>query len=201
MYVLDTQDGSRTEMKSDDYRTVAGNFDKACIAVSPDDRYVALCCMDGMIRVADTSSYETAAKIPLQSYLRSFVSFTDDGTHLVMQGDDYRIRIWDMNAGSFVCTMDGSGSVDHIVCDDESGLLAICQGYGLFLFETGGYGCVAYADNGMFYLKDNDSILLSNDRRTICRTYYKDYKTLKEEAHRQFPGASLSDEKKVKYNI
>lgn len=201
MYVLDTQDGSRTEMKSDDYRTVAGNFDKACIAVSPDDRYVALCCMDGMIRVADTSSYETTAKIPLQSYLRSFVSFTDDGTHLVMQGDDYRIRIWDMNAGSFVCTMDGSGSVDHIVCDDESGLLAICQGYGLFLFETGGYGCVAYADNGMVYLKDNDSILLSNDRRTICRTYYKDYKTLKEEAHRQFPGASLSDEKKVKYNI
>ncbi len=137
----------------------------------------------------------------LQSYLRSFVSFTDDGTHLVMQGDDYRIRIWDMNAGSFVCTMDGSGSVDHIVCDDESGLLAICQGYGLFLFETDGYGCVAYADNGMVYLKDNDSILLSNDRRTISRTYYKDYKTLKEEAHRQFPGASLSDEKKVKYNI
>jgi hypothetical protein len=97
--------------------------------------------------------------------------------------------------------MDGTGGVDYIVCDEENGLMAICQGYGLYLFETEGYGCVAYADDGMVYLKDNASILLSNNRSTIYRTHYKNCKALMEEAEKQFPGAELSDEKKVKYNI
>lgn len=201
MYVIDTADGSRTDLKDDDYRIVAGSYGKECLAISPDDKYVALCCMDGMTRVVDTSSYETVAKIPLKSYLRSFVSFTDDGTHIVLQGDDYRIRIWDLTAGGFVYTMDGTGSVNYLVCDDENGLLAICQGSGLFLFETGGYGCVAYAADGLTYLKENKSILLGDNRSMVKRTYYKDYKTLIKEVEKQFPGAQLSDEKKVKYNI
>ena len=97
--------------------------------------------------------------------------------------------------------MDGTGSVTRLVCDDDSGLMAICQGEGLFLFETEGYGCVAYAENGLAYLKDDNSILLSNDRRTVQRIHYKDYKSLMEEAGKQFPDAVLSDEKKVKYNV
>jgi hypothetical protein len=38
--------------------------------------------------------------------------------------------------------------VEYISCDDESGLMAVSQGYSLFLFETAGYGCVAYAEDG-----------------------------------------------------
>jgi len=53
----------------------------------------------------------------------------------------------------------------------------------------------------MFYLESNDSILLSNDRANVQRIYHKDYKTLMDEAKKQFPGVTLSDEKKVKYNI
>ena len=120
---------------------------------------------------------------------------------LVIQGDDYRIRILDMETGKIVYTMDSSATVDHLVCDDENGLMAICTGYGLYLFETDGYGCVAYADHGLMYLKANKSILLSSDRKLIERTYYKNYEALIKEAEKQFPGAELSDEKKVKYNI
>ncbi|MBR5359765.1 MAG: hypothetical protein IK123_02645, partial [Lachnospiraceae bacterium] len=137
----------------------------------------------------------------LQSYLRSFVSFTDDGSHIVKQGDDYKIRIWDMGTKSYVGTIDGTGTVDYLVCDEESGLMAICQGYDLFLFETKGYGCVAYASDGVLYLKNNDAIILAHNRKDAKRTYYKDYKKLLEEAAKQFPGAQLSEEKMVKYNI
>ena len=201
MFIINTVDGSKTEIKDDKYRIVAGSYEKECIAISPDDKYVALCCMDGKTRVFDTETHETVAEIPLQSYLSSFVSFTDDSTHIVLQGDDYRIRIWDMKEGRFVYTMDGTSSVSYLVCDEDSGLMAICQGAGVFLFETNGYGCVAYAGDGLTYLKQNDSILLSNNMSTVERIYYKDYKTLIEEAKKQFPGAELSDEKRVKYNI
>nr|MCR5356881.1 hypothetical protein [Lachnospiraceae bacterium] len=200
MYVINTANGSRTDLP-DDYRLAAGSYDKICAAISPDDKYIALCCMDGILRVADAQTYETVAAIPLKSYLKSYVSFTDDGTHLVMQGDDYRIRILDMAGKKIVCTMDSPATIDHIVCDEDSGLMAICQGYGLYLLETKGYGCVAYASRGLLYLKSNDSILLSTDRKTVERTFYKDYKALIKEAQKQFPGAKLSDEEKIKYNI
>ena len=201
LFYLDTSSGEQTEITDDKYRTVAGSYDKKCLAISKDDKYVAVCCMDGVLRVLDTTTLTTCSEVPLQTYLRSFVEFTDDGSHIVMQGDDYKIRIWDMETKSFVTTMDGTGIVDYIVCDEESDLMAVCQGSDLFIFKTPEYGCVAYAADGIFYLKNSDSILISHNRQDVHKTYYKDYKKLIEEAYKQFPGAKLSDEKKAKYNI
>ena len=44
-------------------------------------------------------------------------------------------------------------------------------------------------------------MLVSYDGKDIKRSYYKDYNALMKEAARQFPAASLDDEKRVKYNI
>jgi hypothetical protein len=60
---------------------------------------------------------------------------------------------------------------------------------------------VAYAEDGLEYLKGDDSILVSIDRINIRRTYYKDYKKLMEEAKKQFPNATLTAEKRAQYNI
>lgn len=60
---------------------------------------------------------------------------------------------------------------------------------------------MAEADKGIGYLKGNDSILINGDNNKIKRTYYKDRSVLMEEAKKQFPGAALDDEKRVKYNI
>lgn len=201
LYIFDTSTGEQTEISDDKYRAISGSISEQYLAISNDDKYVALCCKDGVLRILDTATLTTYAEIPLQTYLRAFVAFTDDGSHIVMQGDDYRVRIWDMSSKSFVNSIDGTGIVQYIVCDDESGLMAVCQGSDLHLFETGTYGHVARADDGIFYLKSNDSILLSFNRRDVHRTYYKDYKKLMEEVGKQFPGAALSEEKKVKYNI
>ena len=201
LYAVDTATLERHEFKDDNMRTVAEGYYKDFMALSPDGRYLALCCADGMLRLADTSSFETVSEVPLESYLRSYVSFTDDGSHIVVQGDDYRIRIYDVEAKAYVTALESDGTIDHIVCDDKNGLMAVCTGSSLFLFETESYGIVAYAEDGLLYLKSNGSILVSMDRAEIRRTYYKDYRKLIEEAKKQFPGASLSDEKKTRYNV
>ena len=171
------------------------------MALSPDGKYLAVCCADGMMRLVDTDSFETVSEAPLESYLRSYISFTDDGKHIVVQGDDYRIRVYDVDSKAYITTVESDGSISHIVCDDESKLMAVCTGTSVFLFETTGYGRVAYAEDGLFYLKSNDSILVSIDRTNVRRTYYKDYKKLMDEARKQFPGAELSAEKKTRYNV
>ncbi|MCR5002280.1 MAG: toll/interleukin-1 receptor domain-containing protein [Lachnospiraceae bacterium] len=201
LYAIDTGTGDRTQPDDDRYKIVAGDYNKICMEVSPGGRYVGLCCSDGYLRILDSADLKTWAEIPFNSYLKAFIAFTDDESHIIMQGDDYRIRIWDIDAGGFVNTTNAAGTVSWIVCDEDRGLMAVCLLDSLYLYETAGYGCIANAGDGLAYFKSNDSILLSFDKMEIKRTFYKDYKALMEEAKRQFPGAALSDEKKVKYNI
>lgn len=201
LYALDTATCETHAFKDEKMKTVAEGYYKDFMALAPDGKSLALCCADGMMRVADTASFETVANVPLESYLRSYISYTDDGSHIVVQGDDYRIRIFDTEKGAYVTTIDSDGAIDHIICDEDSHLMAACTGMSLFLFETKGYGCVAYAEDGLEYLKGDDSILVSIDRINIRRTYYKDYKKLMEEAKKQFPNATLTAEKKAQYNI
>ncbi len=201
LYAVDTGNLERHEFKDDKVRTIAAGYFKDFMALSPNGKYLAICCVDGMMRLVDTDSFETVSSVPLESYLRSFISFTDDGKHVVVQGDDYRIRVYDIDSKAYITTVESDGSISTIVCDDESNLMAVCTGSSLFLFETKGYGRVAYAKNGLVFLKSNDSVLVSIDRKEIKRTYYKDYKKLMEEAKKQFPGATLSDEKKTRYNV
>ena len=201
LYAIDADDLERHEFKDEKIRTVAAGYYKDFMTLSPDGKYLAVCCADGMMRLVDTDSFETVSEAPLESYLRSYISFTDDGKYVVVQGDDYRIRVYDINSKAYITTVESDGSISYIVCDDDSSLMAVCTGLSLFLFETRGYGCVAYAEDGLLYLKSNDSILVSIDRTNIRRTYYKDYKKLMEEARKQFPGAELSAEKKTRYNV
>ena len=201
LYAVDTKNLTCYDFRDGKITTVAEGYFKDFMALSPDGSRLAICCADGMMRVVDTDSFETVSEVPLESYLRSYISFTDDGSHIVVQGDDYRIRIYDVSSKAYVTTLDGDGSISNIVCDDEDHLMAVCTGSSLFLFETKGFGCVGYAQDGLVFLKSNDSILMSIDRTNIRRTYYKDYKKLMEEAKKQFPKAILSDELRARYNI
>ncbi len=201
LYIWDIIKEERAEFKDDNLQTVAGSFEKEFMTLSPDGAYLAICCMDGYLRILDTKSLETYARIPFQTYLSAFTDFTDDGSCLVVQGDDYRIRIWDMKDKTFKNTMDASASVSRLICDEDSSLMAVCTGYGIYLYETGNYGCVGYAEDGILYLKEDDSILLSTDGKTIKKCHYKDYKELMQEAGRQFPDAALTEEKRAMYNV
>ncbi len=201
LYALDTATCETHAFTDENMRTVAEGYYKDFMALCPDQKSLALCCADGTMRVADTASFETVATVPLESYLRSYISYTDDGSHIVVQGDDYRIQIFDTKTGAYVTTIDSNGSIDHIVCDEDSHLMAVSTGMSLFLFETEGYGCVAYAEDGLEYLKESDSILVSMDGIKIRRTYYKNYQKLMEVAKKQFPNATLTAEKRAQYNI
>ncbi len=201
LYAIDVGTGERRDIDDDRLRIVAGNSDKVCMEVSPGGKYLGLCCFDGYLRILDRATLETRSEIPFDSYLKAFIAFTDDESHVIMQGDDYRIRIWDIDEGAFVNTINASGTVSWISCDEDSGLMAVCLLDSLYLYETAGYGCIAHAEDGLAYFKSNDSLVLSFDKMDIKRTFYKDYRTLMEEAKKQFPGAALSEEEKVKYNI
>ncbi len=193
--------GEITVLKDSKLRALADSNGKEYMALSHDGRTLVICCMDGCVRVVDTSNGYVREEIPLETKTHVFVSFTADDRCFVLQGDDYRIRIRDVEKGEYVNAFEGYGELKEIICNTEKGFMAACDGSNAVLFETEGYRTVAEVPDAVAYIKDENGFLLCRSNRRYCETSYKDYEALRKESDVQFPGAELSDEKKVQYNI
>lgn len=170
------------------------------IELSHDGRYIAMCCMDGAIRIADTADLSVRYIIPYQIKSNTFLRFSDDDKGLVVQGDDYKVRIWDMEKAAYSTTVDSISNMKYVICDEEDGLMAVSDGYRTILFETGSYGMIAYIPQGMTYLKSENTFILKNNK-DMYMIPYKDSNKLLEEAAKEFGDSAFTEEEKTKYNI
>ena len=196
---IDLATGKSKEF-SDEFIGLANYASDNYITVSKDGRYAAMCCMDGNIRIINTADSSVKATIELQTKNNTFLSFTDDGSHLFIQGDDYRLRIWDVENNQLINSVDCFTGMKFTVSDDEDGMVAVGDGYRMFVFETSSYGQVAYLPYGVAYFKDSNEFVLKN-RTQLYLTSYKNSTTLMAEAQKQFPNEAFTDEEKVLYNI
>ncbi len=171
------------------------------VCLSHDGSSLAMFCMDGYVRIVDTGSMNITEEIPLSAKSRMFLGFTDDDRFLVMQGDDSKLRIWDISGREYKSLTDTGTSMGRMICDEEDGLMAVMGNDELYLFETEGYGCKAFVQDGIAFLKKDNTFVLNPDNRHLFMTKYKDYTSLIEEADRQFKDSALDEIRKVKYNV
>ena len=80
------------------------------------------------------------------------------------------------------------------------GYIAFYDSAHLYILETDNYGICAIVLYGSVYVPSEKLIIIS-DAGSLYKVPFKNYKALIEEAKRQFPGATLTDEEKVKYNL
>ncbi len=199
LQVVDIASDEAKEFEKE-YRGLSNYSSNKYVELSGDGKYLAMCCMDGNVRLADTADLSTKATIPLQTKNNTFLRFIDGSRYLVLQGDDHKIRIWDIEKGAFAVSSDCYRNMEYVVFDKEDGLLAVGDGAQVFLFETNTYGLVAYVPYCKAYIKDKNRFVLES-RYELFHTTYKDYATLLQEAKIQFPNTALTEEEKVKYNI
>lgn len=197
---IDVKNKKETFYAEDALREISDCYMNQFMAISDDDQYVAMCCMDGIVRIVDTSSEAVISEIPLQTIRRDFLEFTKDGQCIIVQGDDYKIRIWNIAKGEYINSfeIDVETEVKYIVDDGDH--IAVCTGFYTYMLETENYGLVASVPYSMTYLSEEDAFICCSNS-DIYKTYYKDYKQLIAEADRQFPDSELSEEDKVRYNI
>ncbi len=171
------------------------------VSLSHDGTRLAMFCMDGYVRIVDTGSMSVSEEIPLSAKSRMFIRFSDDDRFLVIQGDDSKLRIWDISERKYKSLTDTGTSMGRMICDDEDGLMAVMGNDELYLFETEEYGCKAFVQDGIAFLKKDNTFVLNADNRHMFITKYKDYTSLIEEADRQFPDSALDEVRRVKYNV
>ncbi len=203
VYRIDTATGERHDPATDPGKFMARSESAhdQFMCLSHDGKMLAMFAMDGYVRIADTQSMTIMDEIPLSARIRMFIGFTDDDNYLVLQGDDGKLRIWDIAGKKYMSLTDTGTTINRLVCDYEDGLMAVMGGGELYLFETEGYGCKAYVPDGLAFLTGENKFLLGVKDQQMFMTGYKDYKSLLEEADRQFPGSGLDELRRVRYNI
>ncbi len=202
LYRIDTETGDIHYYENDSLREISNAYGWKYLAISPDGSSLAMCCSDGKARIIDEASGEIKDEFTLPTLTNVFIEFTSDGKYLIAQGDDYIVKIRDIEKSESISSYDMGGLIQYIVEDEENGLLALDSGKVLALFETSKYAVVAdiLCSKGVTYCKDNKTFILAK-ADGLYSMEYKDYKKLCEEARRQFGDAELSDEKKILYNV
>jgi len=160
--------------------------------------YGAMACADGYVRVFRFTTGQVLCTIPLQVKHTCFLGFTKDSDHIILQGDDYRVRIYRISDGACRNSFDAPAPVSYLVEDGER--IALCDNYKLNLLDAETFGRLAFVPDGITYLAASKTFILV-DGTKAWTTGYKDYKELLKEAERHFPGAKLSEEKRMEYNI
>ena len=195
--LFNLQTGARTEFTDPAYQKPSGSL-HSYLCIAPDGSYGAMACADGCVRVFNVRSGEMQFTIPMQAHSVCFLSFTLDSKHLLTEGDDYRVKIYEASDGTCVSNFDVPAGINYV--REDGRFIALCDNYTVSLLDAKSFGRLAYVPYAVTYLSSEQKFVLVNGKKAWT-TGYKDYQTLLKEAERQFPGASLSDEKKVLYNI
>lgn len=171
---------------------------QAAFAVSSDGSLLAVSCRDGILRVLDTETKETAAEIPFTGNQRRFIQFSEDNAEVMLQGDDYYFRVYRLEDKEFsYISTDQYYQISSIVTDDASATLVTSSD--MVILNKGDYERTAQIDGGKAYMPGQAKIFCS-DGKSLYSFPYMTLEMLMEEARRQFPGEKLSDLEKIQYH-
>ncbi len=198
----DVDDPGFKSYGNDDIQALCGNVAIDKLALSSDGKMAAVFCIDEVVRVINVESGDTIRSFPVLAQNNLFMEFSEDNKYLALQGDDYILRIWNLDKNITTCELEMNGKVQYMVYDDEDGIVAVTTGRRTWLLETENFRTVATASNKteISYVPKYNLLVYSNGK-AIYKIKYKDYTQLLEEAERQFPGLELTEEKKRNYNI
>ena len=180
------------------YRQVSDCNILTYVVCDASGQYAAMACADGNVRIFEIASGATVRTIPLMVQSVCFIGFSADAKRIILQGDDFLVKVYDIADGTCINRFDAPASIEYLVEDGD--IIALCDNVTVSLLNAESFGRLAYVPEAVVYLaKDRKFVRVNNGRMWLVP--YKDYKELLLEAERQFPGAELSEEKKVSYNI
>lgn len=169
--------------------------------MSPSEKYLAVCCRDGCIRLYDIESGETVDEIPFVSTNSPFIRFSADEKKMFLQGDDYYFKVYNLETKSFDYISSFQTYKVTFLHESEDGKTI---SYGtipqMVILDLEEKAELASIPGGAAYISKYEKILSTY----LGKAYAFPHATLedlKEEAKSQFPGASLSEDDKIKYHV
>lgn len=140
-------------------------------------------------------------EIPFASANSRFIRFSEDGNRVMLQGDDYFFRVYDLREQSFFhIAAVQYNKIRDAVQDEESGTISLVTTANLIVLDGESYERVAQADKGLAYLPGQGTVFCKS-YDTVYRFPYMTLPMLLDEARAQFGDAALTQLERTQYNV
>ncbi len=185
----------------EEYRLSWGSPFRKTMALSSDGRFLAVSCIDNILRIWDNKSQKTIAEIPYAGQNSSFLMFMPDDNKLLMQGDTYYLKIYDLDSKEFVFISDEQYNyIENMVVDKDVNMIALCTISEMLILNGKDFELLAYVRNGLSYMPVNGYVF-NQSGDAVYRFPYMDLDMLIAEAEKQFKGNELTEWERIQYNI
>jgi len=132
---------------------------------------------------------------------RRFIRFADEDTKLMLQGDDYYFRVYDLEKDEFCyIATEQYYEIKDVVVDDKTATVSLITSNDMVILNQDDFERTAMIDGGKAYLPQN-SIILSSEYKIMYRFPYMTLEMLQEEAKEQFGNDELTELEKIKYHV
>lgn len=199
--MIDLSTGSEEFLDMEGVRLVQGVGAQSAMALSSDGRLLAAACVDGNLRILDVEKRETIASIPFASANSRFIQFSEDGNCVMLQGDDYYFRVYDLQEQYFahIAAVQYYG-IQRAIVDEESAAISLVTTSNMVILDGKSYERVAQVDRGLAYLPKQGAVFC-RDYRTLYRFPYMTLPMLLDEERAQFGDAALTQLERTQYNV
>lgn len=172
------------------------------VGVSRDGKYVAASCSDGKMRIIDIAKSEAIQKFDYYgSEYSSLVKFSEDGKLLFLQGQDMIFKVYDLENEKFAfisdVQMENISYVDH---DASSNTVTISDSNDMYIIDLNDGGFLHYISTGNIFIPAANEAICS-DGADVFKYKVRSVDELVDFFYKQFEGAELTDEQKIRYKI
>lgn len=201
VYQLNTQNEETTVLELDGHYVLSSGDVEDAFAISMDGSSLAISCEDGMLRIYDTGAKELKDSIPFAAQNRKYIEFSGDGQEILLQGDDYYFRVYDLAKQEFThVATEQYYEIKESVADDETGTICLLTSADMLILNQEDYQCIAYVEEGNMYLPQNGKVLCSHIN-TLYEFPYMTLEMLRDEAKQQFGDDSLTELERTQYHV
>lgn len=199
--MVDLSTGNVEPLDTDGCRLVQGVEKQSALALSPDGRLLAAACVDGKLRIFDVESRKTVALIPFANIYSRFIQFTEDGNSVMMQGDDYYFRVYDLQKQyfSYIAAVQYY-EIKRAIINEESQTISLVTTANIVILDGESYERVAQVNRGLAYLP-KQGVVFNRDYHTLYRFPYMTLNMLLDEAKAQFGNVELTQLERTQYHV
>lgn len=197
---INTETGKYSKFDLAEYDLSGTDNTNQAFSISPDGKFLAVRCFDNKLRILDIKKKKTVDELEFASRTQCFIRFSDDGSKLIMQGDSYYFRVYDIEKHEFTyISKEQINTINNIIYDNGSNVVCVMTASEMLILNEKDYEILAFVDNGLGYMPKNEYVF-NRSGNEIYRFPYMNLDMLIKQAGNQFKGVKLTKRERIQYN-
>ncbi|MBE5904758.1 MAG: toll/interleukin-1 receptor domain-containing protein [Pseudobutyrivibrio sp.] len=203
-YISSTDNDSlcKYNIEKDKIGKVIDDYQVDRFALSDDNTLLAAACKDGKLRIYDIKTMDCLDEITF--YAKSYsglIKFSQDNTHLYLQGADLYFKIYDLTNKDFVFKFkEQTNELDYCQYDETTNRLIVSNFIGMSIIDLNQMGELSYIEHGLAYVPQSGTVVCTY-RQYVYGFKFEEVDELLKMANDIYGDDELTDLEKLDYGI